>query len=219
MKAVIIDYDGVVVDSTHAYEMRSKRAAALFREQWSREFMDIWKNAFLHLTEGKMTLGEYYSKLAQVCEKQVTGAEDNEYMKGERLRYKEMGMHISEIKRAFPQKVKFAVIANYVGRWVEHLLDQDNLTRQFAAIVVSDKAKSRMPDEESYQAILGKLGMRARDCVFISTHPSHLEGAKAAGMTALYFGELDAAAERFPAITTILDVQKYLRGPGKANTC
>lgn len=210
MKAVIIDYDGVVADSAHAYEARSKRAAALFGEQWSREFMDVWKNAFLHLTEGKMTLGEYYSKLAQVCEKQVTGAEDNEYMKGERLRYKEMGAHISELKRAFPQKVKFAIIANYAARWVEHLLDQGNLTRQFAAIVASDKIKSRMPDEESYQAVLGKLGMRAKDCIFVSAHPSHLEGAKAAGMTALYFGDLDAHAEQYPFIPTLLELQRYL---------
>ena len=209
MKAVIIDYDGVAVDSAGANEKRSKRAAALFKEQWSREFMDVWKNMFLQLTEGKLTLGEYYSKLAQMCEKQVTGAEDNEYIKGEQLRYKDLAAHIMDIKKAFPQKVKFGILANYVNRWVEHTLDHNNLGKHFAAMVVSDKIKSRMPDEESYQEAMGKLGVHAKDCIFVSTHPNHLEGAKAMGMTALYFGEMDATAERFPIITTMLDVQKY----------
>lgn len=209
MRAVIIDYDGVVVDAANASEKRSRRAAALFKEPWSKEFMDVWKNIYLQLTEGKLTLGEYYSKLAQLCDKQVTGAEDNEYMKGEQLRYKELGTHISEIKRAFPQKAKFAILANYVGRWVEHTLDHNNMGKHFAAIIVSDKIRARMPDEESYRAAMDKLGAHPKDCIFISTHPGHLEGAKAAGMTALYFGELDATAERFPIITTLLDVQKY----------
>ncbi len=210
MKAVILDYDGIVVDSANGNELRSKRVAALFGEPWSREFMDVWKNSFLHLTEGKLSLGEYYAKIAKICEKPITGAEDTEYMKGEQIRDKELGTHISEIKKNHPQKTKFAILGNYVSRWAEHVMDHNKLSRNFAAIIISDKIKARMPDEESYQAVTDKLGMKPLDCIFVSHHQQHLEGAKALGMTALYLGDIDHQGESFPIISTILDVQKYL---------
>ena len=114
MKAVILDYDGVMVDSAQANEKRSKRVAALFKEQWSPEFKDLWKNQYLQLTEGKLTLGEYYSKIAQVVGKPVTGAEDTEYMKGEQIRDKEIGNQISEIKKAHPSKIKLLVFVEQI---------------------------------------------------------------------------------------------------------
>ena len=210
MKAVILDYDGVMVDSAQANEKRSKRVAALFKEQWSPEFKDLWKNQYLQLTEGKLTLGEYYSKIAQVVGKPVTGAEDTEYMKGEQIRDKEIGNQISEIKKAHPSKVKFAILGNYVGRWAEHVMDHLNISRNFSALVFSDKIKVRMPDAESYQAVMEKLGVHAKDCIFVSHIASHLEGAQSIGMTVVYLGDIEAAAEGFQVIPNILEVQKYL---------
>lgn len=210
MKAVIVDYDGIIVDSTNGNEQRSRRVAEIFKEEWSREFMEVWRNLYLHLTEGKITLGEYYNKIAALIEKKVSGTEDNEYMKGEKLRDKDLPRHLIEIKRAQGAKVKFAILGNYPGRWAEHLLNHHNLSRHFSAIVMSDRIKSRMPDQASYEEVLGKLGVHPRDCIFVSHSPAHLQGAKDAAMTALYLGDIDSHAESFTVIPNILEVQKYL---------
>jgi len=210
MKAIIIEYEGVIIDGKHLVEQKSKQIAAVLKEPWSKEFMDYWKNTFLHLTEGRITLGEYYSKLAEMVGKPVTGAEDTEFMKGEKLRDKDIPAHIAELRRKYGAKTKLGILANYPSRWVEHLLDANNISRNLQAIVCSDKIKTRKPHEEAFNAILEKLQVRANECIYVGHNTHDLEAAKDMGMKVLYLGDLDSHAGQFTTIASLLDIQQHI---------
>jgi FMN phosphatase YigB (HAD superfamily) len=209
MKALIMDYEGVMIDSTHLMEQKSKQTAAVFKEPWNKEFHDYWKNMFLHLTEGRITLGEYYSSIAKMLDKSVTGAEDAEFMKGEKLRDPQIPAHLAELRKKFGP-VQFALIANYHSRWVEHMLAMHNIGRHFRAVVCSDKIKARKPHEEAYNAVLEHLKVLPKDCVYVSHNTQYLDAAKQMGMHVLYLGDLDSHAAEYQTIGNLLDIQKYL---------
>ncbi len=209
MKALLLDYEGVMIDGNKLPEQKSRQTAAVFKEPWTKEFHDYWKNIFLQLSEGRITLGEYYSQIAKMCDKSVTGAEDAEFMKGEKLRDKDIPQHLAELRRAHGP-VQFALIANYHSRWVDHMLTAHNMSKHFKAVVCSDKIKARFPHDEAYTAVLEKLGVSARDCLYVSHDVHHLEAGKALGMKVLYLGDLGSNASAFTTIGSLLDIQKHL---------
>jgi FMN phosphatase YigB (HAD superfamily) len=209
MKALILDYEGVLIDGNKLMEQKSKQTAAVFKEPWTKEFHDYWKNIYLQLTEGRITLGEYYSSIAKMLDKTVTGAEDTEFMKGEKLRDKDLPTHLIDLRRKYGP-VQFALIANYHSRWVEHMLIAHNMSKHFKAVVCSDKIKARMPHEEAYSAVLEKLQVSPKDCLYVSHDIHHLDAAKGMGMKVLYLGDLDNTSTNFTTIGSLLDIQKYL---------
>jgi putative hydrolase of the HAD superfamily len=85
-------------------------------------------------------------------------------------------------------KYKLGIISNFaIPECVDKLLNTHGLDKMFDAVVVSGAVNKRKPSPEVFERTLKALGVLASETVFVGdTLDADIEGAKAAGMKAVY---------------------------------
>lgn len=76
---------------------------------------------------------------------------------------------------------KLGILSNAGENALEKLLGADNVTL-FDATVLSYEVGAVKPDAQMYEAIAEKLGVVAKECVFVDDQVLYCEGAKNVGM-------------------------------------
>jgi putative hydrolase of the HAD superfamily len=77
-------------------------------------------------------------------------------------------------------------------RWHEHWLERDGLIDLIDARVYTSDLAHTKPHPEAFGAVLGELGVRAADAVFVGDRPiDDISGAKAIGMRAVLVDSSD----------------------------
>jgi putative hydrolase of the HAD superfamily len=69
----------------------------------------------------------------------------------------------------------------------------------FELIVDSGFVGVRKPDREIYQIVLDRLGVPARECLFVDDIDVNCDAARALGMTAVHFRDSDQAIAEIEA--------------------
>lgn len=90
---------------------------------------------------------------------------------------------------AFKLKKKGYKIAILSDQWhySKRELIKDKYTKKFDAVVVSCDVKLRKPNPKIYRLVLKKLGLKAKECVFIDNRDWNLKPAKKMGMKTVLF--------------------------------
>ncbi|MBW2971667.1 HAD family phosphatase [Candidatus Woesearchaeota archaeon] len=83
------------------------------------------------------------------------------------------------------------VISNNSDEWAEHLEKTLGLGQYFDAWIISSHHHIKKPDKEIYLLAAEKLGLNAGDCIFIDNKLRNVQGAEAAGMTAIHFKDAE----------------------------
>ena len=95
-------------------------------------------------------------------------------------------------------KYKLGIVSNFaIPECVDKLLKTHGLDKLFDAIVVSGAVNKRKPSQEIFERTLKALGVSASETVFVGdTVDADIEGAKAAGMKAVYVQRRIEKADR-----------------------
>ena len=79
-------------------------------------------------------------------------------------------------------KYKLAIISNDSSRWSKYLREKFDINKYFDVISISGDLKIQKPDERIFLLTIEKLGVDAKDCVYIDDRSGNLNAAKKVGM-------------------------------------
>ena len=98
--------------------------------------------------------------------------------------------------RELGERCTVALLSNAPGTYLRRLLERDGYLGCFDAMRISSEEGITKPDPEIYLRLLGDLGLRGEDCLFIDDNPANLRGGEAAGIPGvLYSGDFETLKE------------------------
>ena len=126
------------------------------------------------MNRGHISVQEYIDELAAMTgsEAAAVAAEINHNARNSEL---------FEWIRTLKPQYKMGILSNAGENVLEKLLGADNVAL-FDATVLSYEVGAVKPDARMYEAIAGKLGVVAKECVFVDDQVLYCEGAKSVGM-------------------------------------
>ncbi len=177
IKAVLFDFDGVIVKSEDVHRMTFIELMAMDipAERWFREFAGTGsRKIFKRLLDEK---GQ---------EKDVNGLVDerrdmfNDYV--EQGRIPEMPGLTQFLDSLQSKGIKSAIVSGGHRGYIERLIGMLGITDRFAYIVSADDIPHRKPDPEPFLLAARELGVKPDECLVIEDSYSGCQAARAAGM-------------------------------------
>ncbi|MDR0862849.1 MAG: HAD-IA family hydrolase [Oscillospiraceae bacterium] len=89
--------------------------------------------------------------------------------------------------KRFSEEYDFALLSNDVSEKSEYIREYHDIKRYFKAAIVSANVGCRKPDAKIYEIALERLGVAARDCIFVDNSVANLIAAASVGMDTVLF--------------------------------
>jgi putative hydrolase of the HAD superfamily len=181
IKSIIFDIGGVIVGdlSTPLIEYLSRKHKKQFGRLKSK-----WRLIEYQYRVGKMTENEFWEKYLK-----ATGlnekASDLKKMVRKRLNKKIKGT--LDVAKELKKNYKLAILSNYTKEWVEYVIKKHRLKVLFDPRVVSCYEKCAKPDPKIYDALLKKLKLKSRECLFIDNREANDVTADNLGFNCIVF--------------------------------
>ena len=182
IKAVIFDLGNVLVN--YDVEKAAKRFSAASgltpREIWKRFFLSRFEQAF---TRGEISTREFHRIACKTLGVSISLATFSHYWND--IFWENPGMErlLVRIKRHYP----LYLISNTNALHYNHIKKHFKLLRHFDRKFPSHEVGARKPDLRIYRRVLGKIGLRSEETVFIDDMKSFIKGARKVGMYAIRF--------------------------------
>jgi HAD superfamily hydrolase (TIGR01509 family) len=180
IKAVLFDFDGVLVDSAEInFEVKRRLFLPFGLELSEREFREIWVSP----TSGKKAGNKYFVKLhglnadvQELREKQkpifvALFREKAELMPGA----------LSFIKALKERKIPVAIVSSNFRYNIDVVLQKFGLQRCFDAIISTEDCSKPKPHPEPYLKAIQKLGVKPENVLAFEDSGNGVESAKSAG--------------------------------------
>lgn len=195
MKGLLVDFGGVMTtnvwDSFSAFcrdeGLEPGKVRQLFRE-------DPYALKLLRRLEtGKLSEEDFSEQFARLLgleehdglvDRLFSGMEPDEAM-------------IDAIRRARAGGIRTGMISNSWGRG---RYDRDSFTELFDGVVISGEVGLHKPQPEIFELGAERIGVEARDCVFVDDLRENCDGARAVGMTPVHHRETEQTLERLEAL-------------------
>ena len=193
LRALIFDFDGVLVDSEPAILKLTQEVAA--REGWTLSEADYYRE-LIHLDDRAMV-----DRLGQLHGRAIDPARRNELVEWKTRAYQEI---IKDGLPPMPGAVEFvdkaatrfplAIASGSLRPEIEYLLEKTGLRDRFAVLATASECERSKPDPQSYLMALEALGrlprfarqpLGAAECLAIEDSAGGVDAAHAAGMKCL----------------------------------
>ncbi len=178
IKAIIFDCFGVIVGRGFNYTF----TVAGGDPKQDKQFLDdMLRSANLGLISEK----DFNRSMA----KQL-GLSDSEWQaarKRAELADNDLLDYISELRRDY----KTALLSNSNKGVLSQKVGEANLERCFDEVVCSAEVGLIKPNSDIYELTAKRLGVAARECVFIDDHESFVRAAEEVGMKGITYQDLD----------------------------
>lgn len=206
IKAVIFDFDGVIIDSEPVHE----EAWSIFLKKYSVQFNETMKMGFKGRTAKenlKRTFGEY----------KYGEDEINIMAHTKQSIYRDILKHkiklVNGVERFLEDLVeneyKTALATSSVRKNLELVFSLFSLKKYFNIIVTSEEVKKGKPDPEIFLTAANKLSVNPSECVVFEDSLTGVEGAKRAGMKVVFVAtsfKLDQAPSVDLAINDFMQI-------------
>jgi HAD superfamily hydrolase (TIGR01509 family) len=175
IKAVLFDFDGVIVDSESIHKKTFMEILSIDvpENRWYNEFAGTGsRSIFVRLLEENSLEGD--------PEKLVEKRRElfNQYL--DRLKpipgLREFLKHLKE------KKIKTAIVSGGHSSYINALLEMLDLKEFFYFIISADDIPYRKPDPKPFLIAAEQLGVKPEECMVIEDSYSGCEGARRAGM-------------------------------------
>lgn len=208
-KAVIFDFDGVIVDSV--------------AQNW-KHIRQVLSDGFgIELEEANIsnyvgtTLRQQISRLIADYGKEINFNQFEEQLTlvKEQADPPEVSLGIEELVQSLDEAgFALGICTSSPRTRLNALLRHGNLLKSFSAIITSEDTKLPKPNSECFLLTANELGVTASNCVVIEDAPVGLVAAKAAGMKSiaiksLYFDE-DKLASADKVVESIIEIDPEL---------
>jgi HAD superfamily hydrolase (TIGR01509 family) len=95
--------------------------------------------------------------------------------------------YVTELRRTY----KTALLSNIPQYSLSRRFTEDELGRYFDVVVASGEIGYAKPQAQAYEITADRLSVRLDECVFIDDREPYCEGARAVGMQAILYQDLD----------------------------
>ena len=201
LRAIIFDFDGVLVDSEPVIMRLTQQVAA--REGWTLSEADYYRE-LIHLDDRAM-----FEHLFQLHGRTLDAAHRDELIDWKTRSFREIIKNglpsmpgaiefIDKVAARFP----LAIASGSLRPEIVCLLEKAGLRDRFAALATASECERSKPDPQSYLLALETLGrlpgfarqpLGARECLALEDTPGGIDAAHAAGLKCL------ALTHSFPA--------------------
>lgn len=181
-KAILIDLDGTLVDSTGALFQAYQKFLEYFGKKGTKkEFQSLIGpsiDEIVAILQEKHELPKTQQNLSSLYFTMIVaqGFEGVELFPG----VKEF------IKEAKKNKIKLAIITSGTHDLVKKCLDPLKITKEFDVIVTSEDVAKAKPDPEMYQLALKKLKLKPAEALAIEDSEAGVKAASGAGLKVIY---------------------------------
>ena len=179
-KAIIFDFFGVIGHSTYQLVVRD---IALSRTQ-KDELNDLHKA----LDNGFIDTNEFLQRYAAILQLEYAEFINRYYVSLERFTTTpDMLAFVQQLRKSYKVGLLSNVGAEGYFQFIEPLV------RNFDAVVASFQVQLAKPEVAIYELMAAKLGVHPTECIMIDDSETNCEGARAAGMEAIVFSDINAA--------------------------
>mgnify|MGYP003739987421 FL=1 len=177
IKAIIMDFDGLIVDTETAWFESFRDALAAYRVEFPLELF------------GRI-VGTHNGLLQRYLEEQLASAAEVEavYREADRLHREKMaGADARDGVRAYLEEarqlgLRIGLASSSDRRWIETYLNRLGLRPYFEAIRSSDDVQRVKPDPELYLQAVEALNVRPSEALAFEDSVNGSKAAKAAGL-------------------------------------
>lgn len=187
IKAIILDMGGVILDLDVELCIRNFKEKAGF--EGIEEFLDIYhqKGFISDFEEGLLDEDGFYAECLKHCPEGTSPKVIEESLYSLLWRAKpDMVRQIRELSK----KYSLYVLSNnnpICTRRFLRILDSEGIRDCFKQYFFSFRMKLLKPGREIYDKVVGSIGFRPEECLFIDDSISNVEGAKVAGLDAVLY--------------------------------
>lgn len=180
-RAIILDMDGVVVDSEHQWMLTEGRFMRRLVGRWGKKD---------HYRVVGMGMTDIYRLLKREYDLKTTKKEFLKY--ADKLAEEIYSKRVSLtpglrrfLAAARRQRLPLALASCSPRSWVDMVLKRFRLRPAFAAVVTADDVRRTKPAPDIYLLAAHRLKMKSYDCLAIEDSAIGIQAAKAAGMVCL----------------------------------
>ncbi|MBC7114872.1 MAG: HAD family hydrolase [Archaeoglobi archaeon] len=198
LKAVLFDFDGVIVDSFETWRhavndaLRDAGFEPISAERFRKEFWGI------ELRESIKRLG--------LGEEVVNRANENYFKHLDKLRVRE---EVPEVLKELKRKYRTALVTNTPRKIIEFLLNSLHIRDFFDVIVTGDEVKLGKPHPEIILKACERLGVSPEEVVLVGDTQSDVIAGKSAGCRAIIGVGIDADF-RISSLKELLEILKTI---------
>ena len=178
IKAIIFDFDGVIVNSEC---VKFNRLAILLKKRGLHLFQNDFKIMVGTKTSAFLSK-RFKDKLSQDQIEAISKERQKDQLKHVRLYAKPIPGVKQLIRQLQRKKLKLCLVTGTQRKIVNNLLELIGLKNAFHVMVTGEEFKSSKPDPEAYVLSLKKLGVPRRDVIVIEDSAAGVAAAKKAGL-------------------------------------
>lgn len=171
MKAIILDMYGVILKQT------------------GDDFVPYVQQTFPDLKPEEIYIPWFKADIGEITSLEVWEAlgfqGDLEEIEKEYLDTIELMDGFREFITKVKKDYKLAIISNDSSRWSRYIREKFQLNQYFDVISISGDLKMEKPDERIFQLTIEKLGVAAKECLYIDDRVRNLQAAQRVGMNAV----------------------------------
>jgi beta-phosphoglucomutase len=177
MKAILFDFDGVLVQSMEDHYEGWKRALGKFEITMSREELYIMEGQGVKAVANELSR-KYNLQLDQTNE--IIKDKQKHYEEIKRIRFYPNLLDV--LNWARDKQLKMAVVTGGNRQRVLETIENFGLTDFFQVIVTSDDVSQTKPSAEPYLLAATQLEVKPDDCIVVENAPLGIRSGKSAGM-------------------------------------
>ena len=210
MKALVLDFGGPVLRTPFELLRGGERRVGLAEGSldWSGPFDPSRDDAWRAMQAGELTERDYWMRRSEQFaaltgrESSFRGLMDVLFAGDESELVRPEAVHI--IGAAHTADVAVAVLTNdmrafHGDEWVARMRVLDSVD----VLVDGSVEHVLKPDPRIYRLATDRLGVAARDCLFVDDQPGNIEGARHVGMQTVWFDVTDPSAS-YDAVRQLL---------------
>lgn len=178
-KAVIFDFDGVIVDSERYWRLEEK--------EFFRSVIPGWKDGDHRKIVGMTMAGSYellkkHHGISVSLEEYLANYKDIAWRVYQRCSLTDGATKL--LMRLRENNIPLAVASSAPGEWVKHILKKQNIIDLFRVIVTAENIGENegKPKPMIYLLAARELGEDPRECIAIEDATNGITAAKSAGM-------------------------------------
>lgn len=186
IKAVILDMDGVLVDS-EPYHVQSFK---IMMDELNLDYDDSVVHSFIgHSIESNVqSINEQFMQGRELNLKEAVAHRDKIYLNLIKMADLKPLPGICELIETCQKKdITLALASSSIREQVDEIIKSLSrynckLNSMFSSIVTGDDVQNRKPDPEIYDKTLQNLKLSANQCLAIEDSPAGVQSAKSAGL-------------------------------------
>ena len=184
MRAVILDMDGVIVDSEHQWKLAEgaflRRIAPGWREEDHHKLVGLGVVDLYYWLVREYGIKEPLERFLADCDVLSKGIYNNRVSLTDGL-----AGFIADVKK---NRVPLGLASSSPKSWIDMVLDRFGLRKDFDAVVNGDETPGRTkPAPDLYLLAAERLAVKPRECLAIEDSVLGVRAAKSAGMACAGF--------------------------------